>query len=140
MKNTGFDVVITANNHSLDALEFGVINTLDALDRYELFHTGTFRSKEESDSLLTLNRGGIKLAILAYTYGTNGMEAAMDKDKLDYMVNYIDKETIAGDIQRAKKEDVDIIILYMHWGIEYSRIVDDYIKNWQMIYLMPALI
>ena len=66
-----------------------------------------------------IDRKGIKLAILAYTYGTNGMEVAMDQDKLRYMVNYIDRDRIIEDIRRAREEGADTVILCIHWGIEY---------------------
>ncbi len=125
IKEAGFDVVTTANNHSLDALDFGVINTLDVLDKYNLLHTGTARDEEESKKILMIDRKGIKLAILAYTYGTNGMEVAMDQDKLRYMVNYIDRDRIIEDIRRAREEGADTVILCIHWGIEYTRSVDD---------------
>lgn len=56
IKYTGFNVVITANNHSLDNLEFGVVNTLNALDKYGLFHAGTYRNEEESKKILIIDK------------------------------------------------------------------------------------
>ncbi|ABY93150.1 CapA family protein [Thermoanaerobacter brockii subsp. lactiethylicus] len=125
IKYTGFNVVITANNHSLDNLEFGVVNTLNALDKYGLFHAGTYRNEEESKKILIIDKKGIKVAILAYTFGTNGMEVHIDRGKLKYMVNYIEEEKILKDINRAKEEGADIVILYLHWGMEYARTVDE---------------
>ena len=122
LKGAGFDVITTANNHSLDGVEFGVINTLDKLDEYGLLHTGTARSPEERDRVLIVDKNDIKVAILAYTYGTNGMEGAIDKDKLSYMVNYLnDMSKIEKDIQRAKEEGAEFIIACTHWGDEYVR-------------------
>lgn len=125
LKDAGFDVVTTANNHSLDGKEFGVVHTLEVLDKYGLEHTGTARDQLESEKILIVEREGIKLGILAYTYGTNGMEAAVDQDKLKYMVNYIKAGEIEEDIKRARQAGADVIILCMHWGVEYDRDVGE---------------
>lgn len=122
LKGAGFDVLTTANNHSLDGVEFGVENTLDKLDEYGIPHTGTARSQEEQDRILMLEKNDIKIAILAYTYGTNGMEAAVNKDKLAYMVNYLEDTTkIERDVAKAKEEGAEFIIACTHWGDEYVR-------------------
>ncbi|NLI61158.1 MAG: CapA family protein [Clostridiales bacterium] len=122
LKGAGIDVLTTANNHSLDGVEFGVENTLDKIDEYGLLHTGTARSSEERDRILMIERNDIRIAILAYTYGTNGMEAAVDQDKLSYMVNYLnDINRIEDDVQRAKDEGAEFIIACTHWGDEYVR-------------------
>jgi Bacterial capsule synthesis protein PGA_cap. len=122
LKYAGFDVITTANNHSLDGTEFGVENTLNKLDEYGFLHTGTARSPEERDEILIVEKNDIKVAILAYTYGTNGMEGAVDKEKLSYMVNYLnDEERIKQDIQKAKEQGAEIIIGCIHWGDEYVR-------------------
>lgn len=125
IKDAGFNVVTTANNHSLDGKEFGVVHTLDVLDKHDLWHAGTARNQLESEKILIVERKGIKLGILAYTYGTNGMEATVDQDKLKYMVNYIKVDEIEEDIKRARQEGADAIILCMHWGVEYDRAVGE---------------
>lgn len=84
LKNTGFDVLTTANNHSLDRHYQGVAHTLKVLDEVGLAHTGTARTKEEQDKVLIQEVKGIKIAFMAYTYGTNGIRP--DKDK-EYCVN-----------------------------------------------------
>lgn len=124
LKYAGFDVLSTANNHSFDGREFGVVYTLEQLDAYGMLHTGTARSMEERNSVLIIEENEIKTAILAYTYGTNGMEVTISDDKLPYMVNYIDKEKICEDISRGKKAGADVIIAVMHWGNEYQRTPD----------------
>lgn len=122
LKSAGFDVLTTANNHSLDALEFGVENTLDKMDEYGILHTGTARTPEERDSILLMEKNDIKVGILSYTYGTNGMETAVQEDKLDFMVNYYtDFDRIQEDISRAKEAGADVVVACMHWGYEYHR-------------------
>lgn len=121
LKTSGFQVLTTANNHSLDRKEYGVLKTIDHLTKAGIPHTGTAASSKEGENLLMLERKGMKVAILAYTYGTNGMEQYVDQSKLTYLVNYINEEKIKKDIENAKKSKADIIIVSLHWGIEYTR-------------------
>lgn len=119
--HAGFQVITTANNHSFDGREFGVTNTLDKLDEYGLLHTGTARTSDERDQVLIVEKNDIKVGILAYTYGTNGMEATISKEKLPFMVNNIDRDRIKEDVNRARDAGAEILITSIHWGDEYSR-------------------
>ena len=116
LKDIGFDVICTANNHSMDKGYSGIESTLNFLDEYELDHYGTARSKEEQNTILVKDVNGIKIAFLAYTYGTNGITIPSGKE---YSVNLIDKELIKEHIKLAKQQDVDVICVSMHWGTEY---------------------
>lgn len=130
LKEAGFDVLTTANNHTLDGVEFGVENTLNKLDEYGILHTGSARSPEEREQILMIEKNDIKIAILAYTYGTNGMEGAVNQDKLVYMVNYLnDISKIEADINRAKDEGAEFIIACTHWGDEYVRTPNQWQKE-----------
>ena len=122
LKQTGFDVITTANNHSLDRRSQGVKSTLDFLDQEGLDYTGTARSQEERDRILIKEVKDVKIAFLAYTYGTNGIPLPEDEP---YLVNLIDKTQIEEDIQRAKAENPDIIVASMHFGVEYQRTPND---------------
>lgn len=118
LKNSGFDVLTTANNHALDRGASGLIATLDNLDKYGLKYTGTARSSEERDRIMIEEVNGIKIAVLAYTYGTNGIPVPGDKP---YLVNLIDETLILKDIQKAKELEADFTIACVHWGNEYQR-------------------
>lgn len=118
LKYTGFDVITTANNHSLDKNFPGVSYTLDVLDSAGLLHTGTYRTKEESETILIVDKKGIKIAFLAYTYGTNGIPVEKGKE---FCINMIDKEKIAADIAKAKHNLADVICVCIHFGNEYHR-------------------
>ena len=72
LKELGFDIMTTANNHALDRGYSGIVSTLDYLDQAGLAHTGTARSQEEQDTILFKDLNGIKTAFLCFTYGTNG--------------------------------------------------------------------
>lgn len=125
LKFAGFDVLTTANNHCLDGGESGAIYTLDELDKYGFLHTGTARSNEERNRVLILEKNDIRVAILAYTYGTNSREKLALSDRLSCTVNFSnDKDSLINDIQAAKNADVHKIILCMHWGTENQRTPD----------------
>ena len=122
LSEMGLDVLSTAGNHSLDKGFSGLSNTLDVLDDANISHSGTYRSQEDRDSVLIKDVNGVKVAILSYTYGTNGIPVPSDKE---FCVNLIDKDLIKQDIENAKSQNADVIISCMHWGIEYQTTPND---------------
>lgn len=117
VKDIGIDVLTTANNHSLDTGYSGLTNTIDELDELGISHTGTFKSEEYQNKILIKDVNGIKIAFLAYTYGTNGIPVPKGKE---YCINLIDKDLIKSQLESAKELNPDIICVSMHWGIEYK--------------------
>ena len=117
LSEMGLDVLSTAGNHALDKGFSGLCNTLDVLDDANISHCGTYRTQEDRDSVLIKDVKGVKVAILSYTYGTNGIPVPYDKD---FCVNLIDRDLIKQDIENAKSQNADVIISCMHWGIEYQ--------------------
>lgn len=116
LREVGFDVLCTANNHSLDKGYKGLTRTLEVLDNNGISHMGTYASEESQGKILVKDVNGVKIAFLAYTYGTNGIPVPSGKE---YCVNLIDKDQIKADLDKAKKLDVDLISVNMHWGNEY---------------------
>ena len=117
IKDIGVDVLGTANNHCMDKGYSGLSSTLDVLDEMEFSHMGTSRSDEEQNSILVRNVNGINIAFLAFTYGTNGITIPKDKS---FCVNLIDKDLILKQLESAKRMNVDMICVNMHWGVEYQ--------------------
>ncbi len=119
LKWAGFDVLVTANNHSNDSGKKGVIHTIETLKNLGFQQTGTFKNKTERDLFypLILNKNGIKIALLNYTYGTNNIPTTPPT-----IVNTINWHTIKRDLQKAKKRNPDCIIMMVHWGDEYQLI------------------
>lgn len=117
LKDAGFDMLLTANNHSLDKGKKGLLRTIEKIDEAGLFHTGTFTSQEERDSLQIIEINGISFAVFSYSYGTNGIPVPEGED---YLVNLIDYPPIESDIEKAKQAKVDLIIVYYHFGDEYD--------------------
>lgn len=127
LQNTGIDVLLTCNNHSCDGGGRGVVRTLDILDGLGIVHTGTFRNKKERDANypLIIDKNGMKVAILNYTYGTNGLVVPAP-----IIINYIDSSVMKADFAKAR-EKADYIICTLHWGAEYQHLPNDYQKNYE---------
>nr|WP_275444538.1 CapA family protein [Paenibacillus sp. ACRRX] len=117
LRYAGFDIVTNANNHSLDRSERGVLKTLEVLKQRQFITKGTFASKWESEQPTVIEKNGIKLGILAYTYGTNGISLPKDKP---YMVALIDEDKIIKDIRLARQAGADVIAIALHFGNEYE--------------------
>ncbi|MBE6115136.1 MAG: CapA family protein [Erysipelotrichaceae bacterium] len=119
--DTGFDLVNTASNHSLDKREQGIVNAMNTFAKYpELVVNGTNASQEQAEELRILESKGVKIGFLAYTYGTNGIPTPSGKE---YLVNRIEKEKIIADIEEITPE-CDILVVSMHWGTEDSHTVN----------------
>jgi poly-gamma-glutamate synthesis protein (capsule biosynthesis protein) len=118
-KNAGIDYLVTANNHAADRGKQGIISTINKLDSIGIPHTGTFISPASRDSLspLMINRNGFSLALLNYTFSTNGIAVPAP-----VIVNMLDKNQITSDVQKARNKKADIIVLFLHWGTEYDTI------------------
>ncbi len=121
IKNAGFDILSTANNHSLDTRKAGIIRTIEQIKARGMEPIGTFESKPETRVLIK-DVKGIRFAFMAYTEMVNGLESVLTPEDLDAMVNIIDEEKMKEDIIYAKDKNADVIIACLHWGDEYSRI------------------
>ena len=91
--------------------------TLNLLDSLHIAHAGTYRSEKERIQRypLLIEKRGFRIALLNYTYGTNGIKTPSPN-----IVNYIDKQQIKKDILKARLMKADAIIACIHWGIEYQ--------------------
>ena len=116
-RDAGINVLVTANNHSCDKKRQGIVKTLDILDSLQILHTGTFRNLKEKKqkNALIIEKNSIKLALLNYTYGTNGIRIP-----LPARVNVIDTIAIKQDIQNTRLQNPDGIIVFLHWGEQYQ--------------------
>lgn len=126
LKEQGFDLLVTANNHCLDTGMSGLISTIDLMNEYGIYHTGTF-SGELRDGLL-INIKGIKVGVLSYTQEFNGLDSRLPKDK-SYMANKLEIETVKLDVNELKSRGADIILLFPHWGQEYVTVPTNYQKE-----------
>jgi poly-gamma-glutamate capsule biosynthesis protein CapA/YwtB (metallophosphatase superfamily) len=118
LKAAGFNVVTTANNHALDRGEIGLRQTLENIQKRGLYPVGTHAALEDAPKILILEKNEIKMAILAYSYGTNGIPLPAGKD---YLVSLINEPQMIQDISRARAQGADIVTVALHFGIEYQR-------------------
>jgi poly-gamma-glutamate capsule biosynthesis protein CapA/YwtB (metallophosphatase superfamily) len=118
-QNAGIDILVTANNHAADRGNKGILSTIYRLDSLGIPHTGTFSDQAARDTLypMIIKKNGFTLALLNYTYGTNGITVPPP-----VIVNTLDKPRISGDILKARNNNPDAIILFLHWGTEYDTI------------------
>ncbi len=122
LKDLGIDVLSTANNHSLDTGYQGIESTIDYLDQVGIEHIGTYKSAIAQNTIVYKEVNGLKIAFLAYTYGTNGIKIPAGKE---YSINLIDKELIKKHLEFAKEGNPDVICVNMHWGVEYEKVQNE---------------
>lgn len=117
--DAGFDIFLTSNNHSLDTGKRGIERTISQMNKVEnIAQVGTYINRADRDKRYPyiFEKNGIKIALLNYTYGTNGLTETTPN-----IVNRIDTAIIAQDIAKAQAASPDAIIACMHWGIEYDQ-------------------
>jgi poly-gamma-glutamate capsule biosynthesis protein CapA/YwtB (metallophosphatase superfamily) len=117
LKYSGVDIITTANNHSNDTGEKGIIRTYSTIKKNGFMVTGTAPTEKERKGIL-VEKNGIKLGFLSYTEHTNGLPVAKGKP---YLVNLIDPVKIASDIKDIKQQGAEYVLVSLHWGTEYQR-------------------
>ena len=117
LRDVGFDLFLTANNHCLDRRDKGLVRTCHTLDSLGVPHIGTYRDQQERDRRIPyiVNVKGMKIAFIDYTYGTNGIPI-----QGNVIVDFIDQQRIADDIALARERGAHAICVNLHWGIEYQ--------------------
>lgn len=115
--DAGFNVLLTANNHCLDRGRKGLERTLRLIDSLHIPAAGTYTDIEDRRTRypLLLEKKGFRIALLNYTYGTNGIPVPSPA-----VVNLIDTTVIAQDIEKARQLHPDVLLACMHWGVEYQ--------------------
>lgn len=131
--DAGFDVVCHGTNHALDKGKKGLVSCLNFWqENYpEVAVLGINGSAQEQEELYIYEQDGISIAILNYTYGTNGIPMPED---MPYAVDMLEKERVIADIQRAE-ELADFTIVCPHWGTEYKLEPSGAQKQWTEIFL-----
>lgn len=115
LKDAGFDVFVRANNHAADKGKDGLLRTTRILDSLGIVHTGVFdnAAMRKDKYPLIVSRDGWKVAILNYSYATNGIAVPEGT-----IINKIDSTQMAADLLLARNQKPDAIITCMHWGNE----------------------
>lgn len=120
MKEVGYDVVDLAHNHILDTGLYGLKYTDKVFKNRGLDTVGVHADKKRSeDKILIKEVNGIKIAILAYAYGYNGMDANLTAEDRTNHLSDLDEEKMKEEIQRAEKE-ADVTVVMPQMGVEYK--------------------
>jgi hypothetical protein len=126
MSGRTFDVMVAANNHSLDYGEAGVIATLASLRREGIIGSGMNESEAASRTAPVIERQGLRLAILSHTFGLNAKKPPADKPwivnrtNLNDALDAVDFSTIAAQLDSCRDQMVDLVIAHLHWGMEHE--------------------
>ena len=126
--SAGFDIVCSATNHALDKGKKGILNCRDFWKKNypQMNVVGINETEDEYENIDIIEKNGIKIAVLNYTYGTNGISLPSD---MPYAVDILDEDKVAKDIRFAE-ENADFTVVCPHWGTEYNLDVDNYQKKW----------
>lgn len=129
----GFNTILHATNHTLDKGEIGLNNCLDFWKSKHPNVTilGINETETDYNNIYVYTKNDFKIAILNYTYGTNGLPIPSNKP---YCINTLDKDKVISDIEKAKKL-ADMVIVCPHWGTEYKLTPDDYQDTWTQLFL-----
>lgn len=124
LRQAGFDVLTTANNHCLDRGTAGLIRTLKVLDKHNLKHTGTYATRSDSLKPLIIPVKGIRIGIISCTRGTNSQPCPNS-----WMVNRLHPGRIRSELNKLRSV-TDFCIVCMHHGPEYSHTPTKGQKQW----------
>ncbi len=119
--NAGFDVVLHATNHTMDKKDKGVEHCLEFWKTTypDITVLGIYESKEAQDTVTVVEKNGIRIAMLNYTYGLNGIKIPEGKEHLVTLLTWSNRDYIRSQIQQAK-EISDFVVVFPHWGTEYK--------------------
>lgn len=139
LKDTGFDVISTINNHTLDSGQSGIPNTINEIKERELDYVGT-RLSEDEDRYIIKELNNIKIGISSFSYAdetrTNSYLNGIPSGASRYLLNTMDKASVTNSFNTIKKEldsmkenGCEFIILNLHWGEEYYQEPSNYQKE-----------
>ena len=120
IKDAGYQVLDLAHNHILDSQIEGVFSTADAIEKAGMTPIGVYTHEpREKAPIIIKEVNGIKIALLAYSYGFNGIEEYISKEDYDNHLSDLNEDKMKTEIERAEKE-ADITVIMPQMGIEYQ--------------------
>lgn len=117
--DSGFDILSTINNHTLDSGKQGLIDTYKSIEERGMIPLGT-KISPDIESLKTIEKNDIKLGFLAYTYGYNGLDGYLSEEEHEYMVSPMDEARMEKEIKSSLAAENDLTVIMVHWGEEYQ--------------------
>ena len=120
IKDAGYQVLDLAHNHILDSQIEGVVSTADAIEKAGMTPIGVYTHEPRDKAPIVIKEvNGIKVAILAYSYGFNGIEQSISQEDYNRYLSDLDEDKMKSEIERAEKE-ADITIIMPQMGVEYQ--------------------
>ena len=143
MIDAGFNLVSLATNHTMDSGEDAVLKSREYWNsKDDVLAVGSYSSFDEKDEVNSVTKNNITYTMLNYTYGTNGINVPNGKEYLvnvwptDLTINDVNSDTEYQNYKKQVKEDiekvrdkVDVLIVAMHWGVEYTHEPTEYEKD-----------
>ena len=120
MKDTGYDVVDLAHNHILDSGLTGALNTAQVFNQLGMDTIGLYQTDRQTEPYLIKTVNGIKIAILGYAYGYNGMEGTLSQEDYARHLSDLDETKIQQEIKDAEKH-ADVTVVMPQMGVEYAK-------------------
>ncbi|MDO4184342.1 MAG: CapA family protein [Rhodospirillales bacterium] len=117
VKYAGFNVLVAANNHNLDAQKQGHFDTIRHIEEYGFKYTGIFKN-ENQQRYLILEKNGIKIGLLSYYTEHNKITHDFTSEDIDILFNKYLAQKVKQDVDTLKQNGVDYTMAYIHWGIE----------------------
>ncbi len=126
MKKAGFDVLTLANNHTVDTGKPGVLRTLSVVQKLGMIGLGVYATEKayQDNPVPVIEKNGLRIAMLNYTYGTNGIPVPPG-----VRINHIHPDQIRSDLLKANAMNVDVKMVLFHFGAEYTREPNNYQKQ-----------
>ncbi len=116
IKNNFFTHLSISNNHSLDRGVTGLSNTIKNVEKYGFVGLGARNDSTKPNYEIT-EKNGLRVGFLSYTYSTNSFSLPKNKK---YMLSYVNKNQIKKDIEELKKQNIDVVVVALHFGDEYK--------------------
>lgn len=118
IESCGFDLMVTANNHSLDMGIEGVLTTVEAVRAAGMDNVGTNLSPEESEQVYLRDVNGLMLGILSYSTIANKVGTLRENPDSDWAFNFYTEERLAADVAKLQAAGAEVIMIYVHAGTE----------------------
>lgn len=114
--DAGFNVVSLANNHTLDRGEQAIINSCNYWSNKDVYYAGSYCTQEDRDQVKIYEKNGITYALLSYTTVDNGLRIPNNNS---YYLNLYNEDIVRQDVEKYR-DKVDLLMVAMHWGEEYT--------------------
>lgn len=132
LRKSGFDMFVTANNHTCDWGPTGIKETKTHLDEYGFPNVGTHyntkNQKKAGERFSIIDVNGINIAVLSYSHLIN-QRGYLSSSEMKTMVHCFDRDTVKADIEDARNKGADIVAVYCHWGIENTESLNSVQKD-----------